>query len=279
VEPTLLVIGLNHHTAPAAMRQRFWISEDRRGTALRQLSQAEGIEEVIILATSDRTEFLLWADDASFAANSVLRLLTAEYGLRIDDWEHFYRLLDDAALLYIFRVASSLDSTVIGEPQAAAQVEDAWRQAQKAGSAGHFLNAVLEKAISVAQSVRNEIAIGNMAAAQRTVAAEAHGFRRQLLAERVVPTIVALRHRLDEICRQELDSFKEDCGPFPKDQDAILLAVASRLTKKIAGSLARELKEVPEKVQQEQMTAAVQRLFHLESPKSALAGVGPVPAH
>ena len=182
MEPTLLVIGLNHHTAPAAMRQRFWISEDRRCKALRLLSQAEGIEEVIILATPDRTEFLLWADDASFAANSVLRLLTAEYGLRIDDWEHFYRLLDDAALLYIFRVASSLDSTLIGEPQVAEQVEAAWRQAQEAGCAGHFLNAVLEKAVSVAQRVHNETTIRDAAAAQLLVAAEAQGFRRQLLA-------------------------------------------------------------------------------------------------
>ncbi len=278
MEPTLMVIGLNHHTAPVAMRQRFWIGEDRRCKDLRQLSQAEGIEEVIILATSDRTEFLLWADDASFAANSVLRLLTAEYGLRTDDWEHFYRLLDDAALLCIFRVASSLDSAVIGEPQGAEQVEAAWRQGQKAGTAGHFLNAVLEKAVSVAQRVRSETATGDAAAAQRIVAAEAQGFRRKLLAERLVPTIVALRLRLDEMCRQELDSFKEECGPFPKDQDAILFAVTSRLTKKIAGSLARELKEVPEKVQQEQMTAAVQRLFHLESPGSALAGAGSVPA-
>ncbi len=278
MEPTLMVIGLNHHTAPAAMRQRFWISEDRRCQALRQLSQAEGIEEVIVLATPYRTEFVLWADDASCAANSVLRLLTAEYGLRIDDWEHFYRLLDDAALLYIFRVASSLDSTVTGKPQVAEEVEAAWRQAQKAGCAGHFLNAVLEKAVNVAQRVRNEAATGDAAAAQGIVATETQGFRRKLLAERLVPTIVALRHRLDEICRQELDSFKEDCGPFPKDQDAILLAVASRLTKKIAGSLARELKEVPEKVQQEQMTAAVQRLFHLESPETVPAGAASVPA-
>jgi glutamyl-tRNA reductase len=274
-----MVIGLNHHTAPAAMRQRFWISEDRRREVMRELLRAEGIEEIIVLTTSDRTEFLLWADNASFAANSVLRLLTAEYGLKIDDWEHFYRLLDDAALLYIFRVASNLDSTATGEPQVAEQVESAWRSAQKAGAAGHFLNAVLTKALSAAQRVRNEAPTGDVAGAQRIVAAEVQGFRRKLLAEHLVPTIVALRHRLDELCRQELDSFKRECGPFPKDQDAILLAVASRLTQKIAGSLARELKEVPEKLQQEQMTAAVQRLFHLESPESALAGTGSLPVH
>jgi glutamyl-tRNA reductase len=108
--------------------------------------------------------------------------------------------------------------------------------------------------------------------AQKIVEDEAQGFRRRLLSECVVPTIVALRARLDEICRQELESFKHECGPFSKDQDALFGEVAARITRKIAGSLARELKESPEKVAQEQMTAAVQRRFHLEMPEKATAG-------
>ena len=108
--------------------------------------------------------------------------------------------------------------------------------------------------------------------AQKIVEEETRGFRRKLLAEYVVPTIVALRSRLDEICRQELESFKQECGPFSKDEDALLGDVAGRITRRIAGSLARELKEVPEKTEQEQMTVAVQRLFHLEKAEKALAG-------
>jgi glutamyl-tRNA reductase len=110
------------------------------------------------------------------------------------------------------------------------------------------------------------------AEAQKILEAETQGFRRKLMAERVVPTIVALRQRLDEICRQELDSFRQENGPFSKDQDEMLDAVMSKMTKRIAGSLARELKEVPEKVEQDQMTIAVQRLFHLQTPETALAG-------
>jgi glutamyl-tRNA reductase len=110
------------------------------------------------------------------------------------------------------------------------------------------------------------------AEAQKILLAEAQGFRRRLMAERVVPTIVALRQRLDEICRQELESFRQENGPFSKDQDEMLTAVMARMTQRIAGSLARELKELPEKVEQEQMTAAVQRLFHLQTPERALAG-------
>ena len=434
MEPTLMVVGLNYRTAPVGVRERFWISEDRRYQALVQLSSAEGIEEVIVLATCNRTEFLLWVNDVTLAANSVMRLLGSEYGLKLCEWKHFYRLLDEAALLHIFRVASSLDSMVVGEPQIVSQVKQAWQQAQKVGATGRFLDAVMQKALTVSKRVRSETAIGNAAvsipyaavelarqifgtlenkrvlllgagkmselsargllnhgansvcvinrtlehaaelatklggtavpfeerwqhlaeadiiisstscphtilsreeaeilmderkargrkdqplvivdiamprdidsavrevngvflydlddlenvvdynASEREAAAadaleilqaEAQGFRRKLLAERVVPTIVALRHRLDEICRQELDSFRQENGPFSKDQDEMLSAVMSRMTKRIAGSLARELKELPEKVEQEQMTTAVQRLFHLQTPESALAG-------
>jgi len=429
LETTLMVIGVNQRTAPVAVRERFWISDDRRCAALMQLSQAEGIEEAIVLGTRNRTEFLLWASDPSCAANSVLRLLTAHYGLKISDWEHFYRLLDDAALLHLFRVVTGLDSIATGEPEIAELVEGAWHQAQEAGSAGRCLDAVIRKAQAVAQRVANETAIRNFtqpfpatavalasqifgsienkqvlvlgsckmselsaralldggasglcvidstpeqaqrlagvlggeaaslddrwqqmlkadivvsssgcphtiftrdeveailrqrrqrllvlfdiamprdidpavrqlagaylydsddlqrvtkhnaaerqaaaADAQRIVAAEVQGFRRKVLAEHVVPTAVALRQRLDEICRQELDSYRKECGPFSKDQEAMLLAVTSRITQRIAGSLTRELKEVPEKVQQEQMTAAVLRLFHLNLPDSVLAG-------
>ena len=108
--------------------------------------------------------------------------------------------------------------------------------------------------------------------AEKIVAAEAQAFRGKLQAESVVPTIVALRHRLDEICRQELESFIEERGPFTREQDQSFHAITAQVIQKIASSLARELKELPEKEEQEQMTAAVTRLFHLESPERAPAG-------
>ena len=317
----------------------------------------------------------------------------------MEEWNHFYRLLDEAALLHIFRVASSLDSMVIGEPQIISQVKQAWQLAQKVGVTGRFLDAVMQKALTVSKRVRSETAIGNAAvsipyaaveltrqifgalenkkvllmgaskmselsargllnhgagsvkvinrtldhatelatnlggvavafeerwqhmaeadiiisstscphtilsreeaenlvrgrqlpgeeerplvivdiamprdidsamrevkgvylydlddlenvvdhnAAEREVAAaeaqkillaEAQCFRRKLMAERVVPTIVALRQRLDEICRQELESFRQENGPFSKDQDEMLTAVMARMTQRIAGPM------------------------------------------
>jgi glutamyl-tRNA reductase len=108
--------------------------------------------------------------------------------------------------------------------------------------------------------------------AEKILHAEAQDFRRSMAAQRVVPTIVALRTRLDEICRQELESFRQQNGPFTQDQDEMLNAVMSRMTQRITGSLARELKKLPEQMEQEQMAAVVQRLFHLQTPEKALAG-------
>ena len=96
--------------------------------------------------------------------------------------------------------------------------------------------------------------------------------RGQFEAERRVPNIVALRRRLDEICRQELESFREERGPFTRAQDQLLQAIATQLMQKMVGSLARELKELPRREDGERMAAVLTRLFHLDSPQTAAAG-------
>jgi glutamyl-tRNA reductase len=101
VEPTLMVIGLNHRTAPLPMRERFWIGENRRYEVLRQLKSAEGIEEIVVLSTCCRTDFLVWAGEPTQAANSLQQFLRSEYGLKLTEWQHFYRLLDEAALTHM----------------------------------------------------------------------------------------------------------------------------------------------------------------------------------
>ena len=161
VEPTLAVIGLNFRTSPVAVRERFWISPARRVEALHQLVRSEGIEEVIVLATCNRTEFIVWASDVPTAANSVLRFLTQEYQVKLCEWSHFYRLMDDVALTHVFRVTSSLDSMVLGEPEITGQVKEAWALAQEAGTTGRFLDAVMQKALTVSKRARTETAIGS----------------------------------------------------------------------------------------------------------------------
>src|SRR5579862_2083646 len=329
--------------------------------------------------------------------------------------------MDDVALTHIFRVTSSLDSMVLGEPEITGQVKEAWALAQQAGTTGRFLDTVMQKALTVSKRVRTETAVGSSAvsvpyasvelsrevlgdlagrellligagkmseraahylmkagasrvkvmnrtavrgeelaaqlgaipvsfderiehlktadivvsstscphvilsrqeaaniarerkhrpmvmidiavprdidpavrevdgihlfdmddlenvvrrnsagrraaaeAAEKVVQAEVQGFRKKVLAERVVPTIVALRRRLDELCRQELQVLRKDFGPFTEDQDQALSVLTSHITQRIAGSLARELKELPEREEQDVLTAAVGKLFQLE---------------
>ena len=172
LESTLIVVGLNHRTAALAMRERFWIGEKRRYDAMRQLRSAEGIEEVAVLCTRCRTEFLVWASEATLAANSLLQFLTSSYGLKLSEWQHFYRLLDTAALTHVFRVASGLDSLFLGEPQIAAQVEAAWQQARTIAAVGPFLSSALAKALEISSIVRSETAIGKLAVSIPTAALE-----------------------------------------------------------------------------------------------------------
>ncbi|MGZ4733433.1 MAG: glutamyl-tRNA reductase [Terriglobales bacterium] len=429
LEPTLMVIGLDHRAAPLAMRERFFIGESRRYEVLRHLSSAEGIEEIVVLSIPCRTEFLIWASEPTLAANSLLHFLGTEHGLKLTEWEHFYRLLDDAALTHVFRVTAGLDSLVVGERAIVSQVQDALEKARTVGACGPFLKAVLDKAVDLAEIVHSQTGFGKDAVpfssaavepakqvfgslegrkllllgttktaevaarlmmekgagsvvvidqspqrarelaeslggraatladrwqcmlqadvvisatgcphvvlsreeaeriaeernrvalvildiamprdvdpevrrvdgillydleglertirntavidvaavekAEKMVEAAARAFRNNLQAQGAVPTIVALRQSLEQLCRQELDSFIEERGPFTREQDQSLHAITAQVIQKIASSLARELKELPEKEEQERMSAAVMRLFHLESPNTALAG-------
>lgn len=160
VEPTLMVIGLDHRTAPLAMGERFFIAEGRRYEVLRHLSSAEGIEEIVVLSIPCRTEFLIWASEPTLAANSLLHFLGTEHGLKLTEWEHFFRLLDDAALTHVFRVTAGLDSLVVGERAIVTQVQDAWEKARTVGACGPLLNAVLGKAVDLAESVHSKTELG-----------------------------------------------------------------------------------------------------------------------
>ena len=416
-----MVVGLNHRTAPLAIRERFWIGENRRYDVLRRLKKAEGIDEAVVLSTCCRTEFVVWASEPTLAANSLLQFLTAEHGLRLSEWEHFYRLLDESALSQIFRVASGLDSLLLGEPQIMAQAKSAWEQARAVGAAGNSLDAIFEGALRVAQQVCQETAIDRVAVslptaalelakqifgslegrnvlllgageisefagrrliengaaslvvidqseartqelalamggtaatltdrwkhllhtdiviaagdcphiiltrqeaehiarernrvalvildigvprnvdpevrsvdgillhdvesleqvferdtperltavaqAEAIIAAAVLDFRTRLHAESDLPTAATLRRRLDELCRQEMERFIEERGPFSREQEHSLLAIAGQLIQTIASSLVHEIKEVPDREEQDRINAAITRIFHLD---------------
>jgi glutamyl-tRNA reductase len=427
LEAQLAVIGVNHKTSSVAVRERFWFSESRLYAALHHLAKAEPIKEIVLLVTCNRTEFIFWTPNFALATEALRDYLKREFGLKESEWECFYRLQSDEALLHVFRVTASLDSLIVGEPHIVAQVKSAWSKAQQAGASGRHLDAVFQKALTVSKRVRNSTSIGDAAVsvpyaavelarqiygdlagrkvlilgagkmselsarylvasgastvlvANRTyehaldlagklrgeavpfeerwrhlsdadivisstgcphviltredaerisreragrtilmidiavprdidpavrevpgillhniddleqaisqnldgrraaaaeaeviVAEEAQGFRRRLAAQRVVPTLVSLRNRLEEIRRQELEDYQSEFGPLPEPQAHALEELTTRTIERIAEMLGRELRETPEIPEQDRLTAAVRRLFHLPQSPAAL---------
>jgi glutamyl-tRNA reductase len=416
VEPTLVVIGISLRSAKLAMRERFCMTSAQKSEALSALVRSEAIDEVIVLSNCNRTEFLVWTQNASEAANSVLRFLTRSSNLKLAEWSNYYRLVGDAAVAHVLRVASGIDSSVFGEAEATNSILVAWQQAQRASTTGRFLDSLMAKAFSAAGRVRQELgADANMATvaeaavavcreslgdligrhvvvlgagqmalavvrefqsagtgeitvvnrswehaqqladrckvqaahveslweqvlradvvvsaasqrvlltreelevvlrerkgkhivivdvsvprtvdpnvctldgvaahdlddlcsvmdqsearrkmmpvAERIVAEEAAGFRNKLLSESVLPTISAMRERLEQICQQEMDQLKEQFGPFTEDQELALEALSSHITQRISATLARQLKEIPGRPE---LTSAIQQLFQLD---------------
>ncbi len=97
--------------------------------------------------------------------------------------------------------------------------------------------------------------------AERIIAEEAAGFRNKLLSESILPTISAMRERLELICQQEMDQLTEQFGPFTEDQEVALEALSAHITQRISATLARQLKEMPGR---SELTGAIQQLFQLE---------------
>ena len=427
MEQQLAVFGVNHKSSSLAVRERFWFSESRLYAAISHLAKSAGIEEVVLLVTCNRTEFVLWTSNLSEATESVHNYLTAEFGLTDSEWACFYGLRGDEALAHVFRVAASLDSLIVGEPHIVGQVKSAWSKAQQAGTTGRYLDSVFQKALTVSKRVRNSTDIGEAAvsvpyaavelarqfygdltgrkvlilgagkmgelsarylaangassvlvanrtyehakdlagklhgiaiqyedrwphlaeadivisstgcphviisredaervsqlragrellmidiavprdidptvrevsgirlyniddleqavaqnldsrraaatAAEAIVVEEALNFRKRLVAQRVVPTVVALRSRLEEIRQQELESYRSELGSLSETEAKILDVLSARTFDRIAEMLGRELREAREIPEQDRLTAAVQRLFHLSRPSAAL---------
>jgi glutamyl-tRNA reductase len=154
------ILGINHRTAPVALREKVAFSEERLLAALRALRQEAGVAEVVILSTCNRTE-LYWAGSASGAELS--QWLERHHGNNLDLASSLYVHQESRAVEHAFSVASGLDSMVLGEAQILGQLKDAYRAAQEAGSTGPSLNKLFQAAFSAAKRVRSETRIGENA--------------------------------------------------------------------------------------------------------------------
>ncbi|WP_158824022.1 glutamyl-tRNA reductase [Granulicella sp. S156] len=173
---SLLLLGVNHTTAPLDVRERLAIPVSRLADATRTLAHQPGVREALILSTCNRVELLTVQDDVVAAAvppMGMLRFLHDYLNLPANEIEpHVYEFREREAIRHLFRVASSLDSMVVGEPQILGQVKESWTVAREVGAVKSTLDPLLQRAFSVAKKVRTETQIGSSTVSIASVAAE-----------------------------------------------------------------------------------------------------------
>ncbi|GGZ08569.1 glutamyl-tRNA reductase [Pseudoduganella plicata] len=162
----LLAVGLNHTTAPVALRERLAFAPDQLGTAVRaarnwfQRLDTRGSDEAAILSTCNRTE-LYAASAADNPLDVGAHFLADFHKLNYGELRpHLYMLPQHEAVRHTFRVASGLDSMVLGETQILGQIKDAIRTADEAGGLGTYLHQLFQRSFSVAKEVRSTTEIG-----------------------------------------------------------------------------------------------------------------------
>jgi glutamyl-tRNA reductase len=158
----LLLTGLSHKTAPVHMREKLAIAEAILPHTLQEL-QKLGASEAVVLSTCNRVEFALSSPDDVEPRTIFDRFLTEWQGSSSAFEAHIYRFQARDAITHLFRVAASLDSMVVGEPQILGQLKAAYAIAKSEGTVGGLLETVLTRAFNVAKRVRSETGIGQMA--------------------------------------------------------------------------------------------------------------------
>lgn len=164
------LIGVNHTTAPVDVREQLAIPESRLPEALQELMRISGVDEGMILCTCNRVEVLAQTTNGSADLRGFLR---AYLNREPQSYEpHLYEYRERDAVRHLFRVACSLDSMVVGEPQILGQVKEAYAVARAAGAVRSYLDLLLTRAFAVAKRVRTETAIGSSSVSIASVAVE-----------------------------------------------------------------------------------------------------------
>lgn len=192
-------VGISHATAPVAIRERLSFGVDQIPAALHSMTALSGVEEATIISTCNRTEIYAHGEDG--AAD------------RISDWlaqtrsaddpqvrERFYIYGGDAVARHLFRVASGLDSMILGEPQILGQIKDAYELAQRSGTTGNHLNRLFQFTFAVAKQVRTDTRIGDNPV---SVAYASVRLARQIFADftRLTPLLVGAGETTELVAR------------------------------------------------------------------------------
>ena len=169
---SVLVFGLSHKTAPVEVRERFAFPEEQACAVARDLTRQSALNEAMVLSTCNRVEFLVRGEECDPLDELLAYLRKPPAVMPAQAEESFYSHADRGAIRHLFRVASSLDSMVVGEPQILGQVKDAYQRAKDAGTLFGPLDQLVSSAFRVARRVRNETGIGETAISISYVAVE-----------------------------------------------------------------------------------------------------------
>ncbi len=168
----IFIVGLSHKTAPVEIREKFCIPRESVPDMLDRILKIAGIREGLVLSTCNRME-VLWVSEEEEAIPAVRGLLGRVSGLPGDELNSYLHLFrGDDAVRHLFRVAASLDSMVLGEPQILGQVKDAFQQSVAGKGSGLILNKLFHRSFFVAKRVRTETKIGTQAVSVSYAAVE-----------------------------------------------------------------------------------------------------------
>jgi len=160
----LLITGVSHKTAPVEVRECLAFGEESLPAALADLKSRDGVSEAVILSTCNRVEITITTEDRSDPQAIVEAFLAEQKAVNPGELEaHVYRHEGKNAIHHLFRVAASLDSMVVGEPQILGQLKAAYAAAKDCGAVCGWLESLMTRTFSVAKRVRSETGIGQMA--------------------------------------------------------------------------------------------------------------------
>ncbi len=169
----LVIVGLNHRTAELDVRQRAAFPAASLADALKRMIQRPGIEESIILSTCNRVELISWVESPETGVEELETFLAENCRMPVEELQDkLYRHGGHQAVRHIFRVASSLDSMVLGEGQILGQVKTSYGVAVGASTTGYYLNSLMQAAFHAAKRVRAETGIGEFSASISSAAVE-----------------------------------------------------------------------------------------------------------
>jgi glutamyl-tRNA reductase len=167
----VIVVGLNHRTAPVEVLEQVTVPPSQLTKALDALAGADHLAEAVVLSTCNRIEVYARATRFHPAVQEIVEFLAAQSSLGADDLvEHVYTYHDDAAIAHLFGVAAGVDSMIVGEGEILGQVREAWLAAAADGRAGSTLPRVFRHAVEVGKRSRTETAIGRHAASVASAA-------------------------------------------------------------------------------------------------------------